>query len=40
MNSEEEVLDTICCAIEAAGYKQRVMIAMDIAASEFYDEKT
>jgi len=40
MNSEEEVLDTICNAIEAAGYKGKVMIAMDIAASEFYNEKT
>jgi enolase len=41
LKSNEEAIETILTAIEAAGYKPGVdiMIAMDAAASEFYDEK-
>lgn len=41
MKSNEEALETILQAIEAAGYKPGVdiYIAMDAAASEFYNEK-
>lgn len=41
MQSNEEAIETVLMAIEAAGYKPGVdvMIAMDAAASEFYDEK-
>ncbi|WP_438312477.1 phosphopyruvate hydratase [Sporosarcina sp. FA9] len=42
--SSEEALDTILEAIEKAGYKpgEEILLAMDVAASEFYDaeEKT
>jgi enolase len=41
IKSNEEAIETILTAIEKAGYKPGVdvMIAMDAAASEFYDEK-
>jgi enolase len=41
LKSNTEAIETILKAIEAAGYKPGVdvMIAMDAAASEFYDEK-
>jgi enolase len=37
-----DALDTICAAIESAGYKlgKQVSLALDVAASEFYDAKT
>ncbi len=37
-----DALDTICAAIEAAGYKlgKQVFLALDVAASEFYDAKS
>ena len=38
LNSEEEVLEIICKSIDKAGYSEKVKIAMDIAASEFFDE--
>ena len=39
--SNEEAIETVLTAIEAAGYKpgKDIYIAMDAAASEFYDEK-
>ena len=39
--SNSEAIETVLRAIEAAGYRpgEDVMIAMDAAASEFYDEK-
>lgn len=38
--SNEEALETICEAIEAAGYKvdEEVKLAMDVASSEFYED--
>lgn len=41
MQSNEEAIETVLQAIEAAGFKPGVdmMIAMDAAASEFYDAK-
>lgn len=41
MKSNEEAIETVLQAIEAAGYRpgEDVFIAMDAAASEFYDEK-
>lgn len=41
IKSNEEAIETVLQAIEAAGYKPGVdmYIAMDAAASEFYDEK-
>jgi len=41
LKSIQEVLDTILKAIEAAGYKpgEQVALALDVAASEFYDKK-
>lgn len=41
IKSNQEAIETVLTAIEAAGYKPGVdvMIAMDAAASEFYDEK-
>jgi enolase len=41
IKSNEEAIETVLIAIEKAGYKPGVdiMIAMDAAASEFYDEK-
>ena len=40
MQSNEEAIETVLQAIEAAGYRpgEDMMIAMDAAASEFYDE--
>jgi enolase len=40
--SNEEAIETVLTAIEAAGYKpgSDIYIAMDAAASEFYDTKT
>ena len=42
LKSNEEALSTIIEAIEKAGYKpgEEVMLAMDVAASEIYDETT
>ncbi len=42
LNSTEEALDLILMAIEKAGYKpgQQVSLALDCAASEFYDRAT
>lgn len=42
LKSHEEALDLIISAIEKAGYKPKdqISIALDPAASEFYDEKT
>jgi enolase len=41
IKSNEEALETILTAIQAAGYKagEQIYIALDAAASEFYDEK-
>lgn len=41
LSSSEEALDTILEAIEKAGYKpgEEVLLAMDVAASEFYNDK-
>jgi enolase len=41
MQSNEEAIETVLQAIEAAGFKpgEDIMIAMDAAASEFYDAK-
>lgn len=38
IQTAEEALDLIMEAIDAAGYKGRMNIAMDVAASEFYKE--
>ena len=40
--SNEEAIETVLTAIEAAGFKpgKDIYIAMDAAATEFYDEKT
>jgi enolase len=42
LTSNEEALATIVTAIERAGYKpgEEVMLALDVAASEIYDEKS
>ncbi|MCP5492358.1 MAG: phosphopyruvate hydratase [Chlamydiales bacterium] len=42
LKSNEEALDFICNAIETAGYKpgEDISIAIDCAASEFYDKET
>src|SRR6185312_9498529 len=42
IKSNEEAIETVLKAIEKAGYKpgKDIYIAMDAAASEFYDEKT
>ncbi len=42
IQSNEEAIETVLRAIEDAGYKpgKEVYIAMDAAASEFYDDKT
>jgi enolase len=42
IGSNEEAIETILIAIEKAGYKpgEDIFIAMDAAASEFYDKKT
>ena len=41
IQSNEEAIETVLMAIEAAGYKpgQQICIAMDAASSEMYDEK-
>lgn len=41
MQSNEEAIETVLAAIEAAGFRpgEDMMIAMDAAASEFYDAK-
>lgn len=38
IQTAEEALDLIMSAIEAAGYKGKMNIAMDVASSEFYKE--
>jgi enolase len=42
IKSNEEAVETVIQAIEAAGYKpgEDIFIAMDAASTEFYDEKT
>jgi len=42
IRSNEEAIETVLKAIEAAGYRpgEDIYIAMDAAATEFYDEKT
>lgn len=42
IDSVTEVLDTLCVAIEKSGFKpgKDVLIAMDVAASEFYDDRS
>lgn len=42
IGSNEEAIETVIAAIEAAGYKpgEDIYIAMDAATTEFYDEKT
>jgi enolase len=42
LRSNAEALDLICEAVEKAGYQLRsqVALALDVAATEFYDEKT
>lgn len=42
IGSNEEAIETVLAAIEAAGYKpgKDVFIAMDAASTEFYDEKS
>lgn len=42
LGSNQEAIETVLKAIEAAGYRpgEDIMIAMDAAASEFYDEET
>jgi len=36
----EEALDVLTSAIEKAGYSDKVVLGMDVAASEFYDEES
>ncbi|MCL4162487.1 UNVERIFIED_CONTAM: hypothetical protein GTU68_060178, partial [Idotea baltica] len=40
IGSNEEAIETILTAIEKAGYKPDVFIAMDAASSEFYNKET
>lgn len=42
IGSNEEAIETVLAAIEAAGYKpgKDIFIAMDAASTEFYDEKS
>ena len=40
LSSHEEALSLVAEAVERAGYKERVGLALDCAASEFYQEKT
>ena len=40
IKTPEEALDFLVKAIKKAGYQNKIKIAMDAAASEFYDEKT
>lgn len=35
----EEALDVLTAAIEKAGYKDKIVLGMDVAASEFFDEQ-
>jgi len=41
LDSTEDALDTICLAIEKAGYKvgEDIAFALDVASSEFYDKE-
>lgn len=41
LNSTEDALDTICQAVEKAGYKvgEDIAFALDVASSEFYDRE-
>lgn len=36
--STEEALDVLCEAIDKSGYKDKIVLGMDVAASEFYEE--
>lgn len=36
----EEALDILTLAIEKAGYKDKIVLGMDVAASEFYEEES
>merc|ERR1712048_619117 len=40
VQANEEALDVLMEAITKSGHKDKVKIATDVAASEFYDEKT
>lgn len=42
LDSAEDALQTLCLAVEKAGYRlgDQVCFALDVASSEFYDEKT
>jgi enolase len=40
IQNNKEGLELIKAAVEKAGYTGKISIAMDVAASEFYDEKT
>ncbi len=40
ISTPEEAIDLIEAALEEAGHKRKVRIAIDAAASEFYDKKT
>lgn len=40
IKDENEALDLILEAINAAGHKGKIDIGLDVAASEFFDEKT
>jgi len=41
LNSADDALESICTAIEKAGYKlgEQIFLALDAASSEFYDSK-
>lgn len=41
LDSTEDALDTICLAVEKAGYKvgEDIAFALDVASSEFYDKE-
>ena len=38
--STEEALDVLKSAIEKSGYKDKIVLGMDVAASEFFDEES
>merc|ERR1712176_1204462 len=40
VQANEEALDVLMEAIEKSGHKDKIKLATDIAASEFYDDKT
>ncbi len=40
ITTAQQALDLLCKAIKSAGYQKKVFLAMDCAASEFYDAKT